>query len=535
MSETAPRGSVDPTVAAERARVRRLRRRRARRLVGAPAPVRRVRPRRLLRQLAGPARDARTPPPPGTASSRASSRARTGSGTTATSRWSTGRPSRPPPRGPADQPVPGPRGPGAGRLARPHPLMPRAATVATAARVPLGPASLAVLPRLAAALAGDAPVLPYAASTPPPDRAAARPGRPARRAGRRRRHVRARPAPPSAPCSPPRALRASSRATHERLGGPGQWLLALPAHHVAGLQVLLRSLDAGTTPVAMDLVRRLPPAGVRRRHRAARRPGAAATPAWCPPSCSGCSTTLAGPRRCAPSTRCSSAAPPCHRGCAAGPSGTACGSLATYGMSETAGGCVYDGKPLPCTEIAFDDGGPHPPRRAPRSPTATSAAPTSPPRRSASTRTGCAGSAPTTSGTPTSRPGCTSTAGSTTWSTPVASRWRPAWSRRPSLEHVPGVAEVVVVGSPDPEWGEAVCALVVLEPGAVRAGLTALELRAHLRGILPDHALPRRAVTADGRAHPWAGQARPACRGRPVQRGMMTACSATSRPCSASR
>ena len=30
----------------------------------------------------------------------------------------------------------------------------------------------------------------------------------------------------------------------------------------------------------------------------------------------------------------------------------------------------------------------------------------------------------------------------------------------------------------DPEWGEAVCALVVLEPGAVRAGLTAAELRA---------------------------------------------------------
>ena len=29
--------------------------------------------------------------------------------------------------------------------------------------------------------------------------------------------------------------------------------------------------------------------------------------------------------------------------------------VATYGMSETAGGCVYDGKPLPCTEIAFDD------------------------------------------------------------------------------------------------------------------------------------------------------------------------------------
>jgi o-succinylbenzoate---CoA ligase len=74
-------------------------------------------------------------------------------------------------------------------------------------------------------------------------------------------------------------------------------------------------------------------------------------------------------------------------------------------------------------------------------------------------------------------------------------------------EHVPGVAEVVVVGSPDPEWGEVVCALVVLEPGAVRAGLTAVELRAHLRGILPDHALPRRAATVT--AVPTRGPGKP--------------------------
>ena len=49
------------------------------------------------------------------------------------------------------------------------------------------------------------------------------------------------------------ALRASAQATHQRLGGQGQWLLALPAHHIAGIQVLVRSLVAGTTPVCMDL------------------------------------------------------------------------------------------------------------------------------------------------------------------------------------------------------------------------------------------------------------------------------------------
>ena len=48
------------------------------------------------------------------------------------------------------------------------------------------------------------------------------------------------------------ALMASARATHARLGGPGTWLLPLPAHHVAGLQILTRSLEAGTEPVVVD-------------------------------------------------------------------------------------------------------------------------------------------------------------------------------------------------------------------------------------------------------------------------------------------
>src|SRR5699024_9292014 len=47
-------------------------------------------------------------------------------------------------------------------------------------------------------------------------------------------------------------LIASAEATAERLGGHGQWLLTLPPHHIAGLQVLLRSITAGTTPVALE-------------------------------------------------------------------------------------------------------------------------------------------------------------------------------------------------------------------------------------------------------------------------------------------
>ena len=47
-------------------------------------------------------------------------------------------------------------------------------------------------------------------------------------------------------------LRASALATAERLGGHGQWLLAIPPTHVGGLQVLVRSLLAA--PATLDLL-----------------------------------------------------------------------------------------------------------------------------------------------------------------------------------------------------------------------------------------------------------------------------------------
>src|SRR5699024_11634462 len=45
---------------------------------------------------------------------------------------------------------------------------------------------------------------------------------------------------------------ASARATHRRLGGPGQWLLAVPVTGIAGVQVVVRSLLAGFEPVLRD-------------------------------------------------------------------------------------------------------------------------------------------------------------------------------------------------------------------------------------------------------------------------------------------
>nr|WP_284289598.1 AMP-binding protein [Angustibacter aerolatus] len=50
---------------------------------------------------------------------------------------------------------------------------------------------------------------------------------------------------------PASALRHSATATLQRLGGPATWLLALPAHHVAGVQVLVRSALADRVPVRL--------------------------------------------------------------------------------------------------------------------------------------------------------------------------------------------------------------------------------------------------------------------------------------------
>ena len=56
-----------------------------------------------------------------------------------------------------------------------------------------------------------------------------------------------------------------------------------------------------------------------------------------------------------------------------------------------------------------------------------------------------------------------------------------------AIEALPGVRDVVVVGVPDQEWGTAICAVVELEEGAHRDSV-AEELSAHLA----HHALPKR-------------------------------------------
>ncbi len=48
------------------------------------------------------------------------------------------------------------------------------------------------------------------------------------------------------------ALRAGAEATHEAFGGAGQWLVALPVHLISGLQMLVRGEVSGIAPVFFD-------------------------------------------------------------------------------------------------------------------------------------------------------------------------------------------------------------------------------------------------------------------------------------------
>ena len=63
------------------------------------------------------------------------------------------------------------------------------------------------------------------------------------------------------------------------------------------------------------------------------------------------------------------------------------------------------------------------------------------------------------------------------------------------LASCPGVREVVVVGRPDPEWGERVTAVIV--PADRECPPTLELLRIHVRTALPRYACPTEVVLAD--------------------------------------
>jgi len=149
------------------------------------------------------------------------------------------------------------------------------------------------------------------------------------------------------------ALRASAEATHARLGGPGRWVLTLPPTHVAGLQVVVRSVLAGTPLTAADPEARFTPDGLADLLEPAL-DAAGDDPVYVSlvptqvhrvlgAARDGATRGASALARCAAVLLGGAASPPplLARAAEAGVS-----VVTTYGMSETAGGCVYDGTPL---------------------------------------------------------------------------------------------------------------------------------------------------------------------------------------------
>lgn len=150
------------------------------------------------------------------------------------------------------------------------------------------------------------------------------------------------------------ALVSGARATYDRLGGPGSWLLPLPPHHIAGMQVLVRSVVAGTDPVVLDVSAGFSPAALV--EAAGRLPPGRRYTSLVPTqlvkalddpaavdTLRGFDAILVGGA--------ATPAPLRERAADAG-----LHLVRTYGMSETCGGCVYDGVPLDGVRIRIEPG-----------------------------------------------------------------------------------------------------------------------------------------------------------------------------------
>ncbi len=289
------------------------------------------------------------------------------------------------------------------------------------------------------------------------------------------------------------ALRASATATHDRLGGPGRWLLSLPLHHVAGLQVVVRSLLSGHAPVHVPAEGGFDAAAVAARL-------AALPPDARPQYGSVVPTQLHRIVDCSERDRRPWAD---LEAILVGGAATTPALLArardaglrvvtTYGATETAGGCVYDGTPLTGTRVRTDDdgvvhlAGPTLARGYLGRPDLDAAA-FAEHDGTRWFRTGDLGAV---------HDGRLRILGRAddvvvTGGVKVA----PA-AVEALLAGLPGVGQVCVVGVPDEEWGQRVVAVVVPSGADPVPGLE--EVRDVVRRTLGSAAAPRRVVLAAG-------------------------------------
>jgi O-succinylbenzoic acid--CoA ligase len=284
------------------------------------------------------------------------------------------------------------------------------------------------------------------------------------------------------------ALEAATAASLERLGGPGEWLLTLPCGYAGGAMVVVRALLSGQRLHVMPTAVRFEAATF---VTAARSAAAAAA------------------ERAAPARRYVSLVPtqlgrllrdPSATRALAGFDAVLVGGdmtpaavdaavrsvglpvVRTYGMTETCGGCVYDGVPLRGVTVRTSDEG-----RITISGPVLAAGYRCQPELSASRFS--------SSGLVTEDLGRMSddgrlvvlgraddsitTGGVTISQTDVEA----------SLLEAAGVAEAAVVAVTDPEWGRALLAAVVADPGV---DLDADDVRSMLADHVPPAAIPRR-------------------------------------------
>nr|WP_228494810.1 AMP-binding protein [Clavibacter sp. VKM Ac-2873] len=223
------------------------------------------------------------------------------------------------------------------------------------------------LPLLRAALAGDGPALlarpvdaPVAAGDPPaPDEVERRVALVVETSGTTSR--------PKRVALSSDALLASAAASQAALGAPGQWILALPTHYIAGLQVLVRSIAAGTAPAVLAAgsfdPRAFAELAASMDARVARYTSLVPTQLHrLVEAAEGAEGGDAGGdgRRVRDAVRRLDAilvggqATPPHLVDRAAELGWRV--VRTYGSSETAGGCVYDGVPVATADVAIVDG-----------------------------------------------------------------------------------------------------------------------------------------------------------------------------------
>jgi O-succinylbenzoic acid--CoA ligase len=269
---------------------------------------------------------------------------------------------------------------------------------------------------------------------------------------------------------PAAAVRASAAATLARLGGPGSWLLALPVSAIAGLQVLCRSVLSGRAPT---LLARDEPLSAAVARMPADRRYTSLVPTQLrrfldaePDALRAFDAILVGGAATDP-------------GLLARARDAGVAVVTTYGMTETAGGCVYDGDPLDGVRVRVADGG-------------------------------IEVAGPVLALGYRLDPGATAEAFADGWfRTKDAGRVEAGWltvtgrlddvvvtggvnvapqAVEAALREHPAVADAVVFGRPDDEWGARVVAAVVPTPGA----LPPLgELRAWVTGRLGGAAAPR--------------------------------------------